>query len=57
MGFLMSIFTFVIICLTLAFVVYCTVIYVRDLKSGKDSFWKKTGRWLKNIIDVFFGAG
>jgi hypothetical protein len=57
MGFLMSTFTFIIISLTIALVVFCTVIYVRDLKGGKDSFWKKTGQWLKNIIDVLFGAG
>ncbi len=53
----MSTFSFVMICLTLMFLVYFTVLYARDLKSGKNSFWRKTGRWLKNIIDAFFGAG
>ena len=53
----MSTFTFVTICLALVFVVYCTVLYFRDLKSGKDSFMIKTGRWIKNVIDVLLGAG
>ena len=53
----MSTFTFITIALSIVVMIYCTVLYVRDLKDGKDSFIKKTGRWLKNVIDVFFGAG
>jgi hypothetical protein len=54
---MMSTFTFITICLTLVFFIYCTFTYIRDLKSGKDTFFTKTVRWFKNIIDVFFGAG
>jgi len=53
----MSNFTFITICLALGFVVYCTVMYVRDLRTGRDSLLRKTGRWLKNVIDSLFGAG
>jgi hypothetical protein len=53
----MSTFTFVTICLALGFVVYCTLLYVRDLRRGKDSFLRKTGRWIKNVIDSLFGMG
>lgn len=53
----MSIFTFVTICLALGFVIYCTILYLRDLQKGKDSFLRKTRRWIKNVIDSLFGIG
>ena len=46
-----------IICIILILIGYCTVLYIRDLKKGDDSFLKKTGRWIKNVIDVLFGLG
>lgn len=53
----MSMITFIAITITIIFLIYCTVLYFRDLKIGKDSFVTKTVRWIKNIIDVLFGAG
>jgi len=47
---LLIIFSIVII-----LVIYVTVLYVRDLRTGKDSFIKKTWRWIKDVIDVLFG--
>jgi cytochrome bd-type quinol oxidase subunit 1 len=47
----------VTLCIALGFVIYCTVLYVRDLKTGKNSWLKKTLRWIKNVIDVLFGIG
>jgi hypothetical protein len=53
----MSTLTFITICLGFGFAVYCTVLYVCDLRRGKDSFLRKTGRWIKNVIDCLFGLG
>jgi len=53
----MSNSTFIAVFFALGFVVYFTVIYVRDLGVGQDSLLRKTGRWLKNVIDSLFGAG
>ncbi len=53
----MSTLTFITISLSIIFVIYCTVLYFRDLKTGKDSFITKTGRWIKNVVDALFGAG
>jgi hypothetical protein len=52
-----SYLTFIAICLALAFVIYYTFVYVRELQTGGDSALRKTGRWLKNVIDSLFGAG
>jgi hypothetical protein len=53
----MSTFTFVTICLAFGFAIYCTFLYVRDLRREKDSFLRKIGRWIKNVIDSLFGMG
>jgi uncharacterized membrane protein len=57
MEFLMSNLTFISILLALGIVIYFTVVYARDLRTGRDSFARKTARWLKNVIDSLFGAG
>ncbi len=53
----MSTVSFLSISLAFCFIIYCTVLFYRDLKSGQNSIIKKIGRWLKNIIDVLFGLG
>jgi hypothetical protein len=53
----MSNSTFIAISFALGFVVYFTVMSVRDLRAGNDALLRETGRWLKNVIDSLFGAG
>ncbi len=53
----MSMVSFLSIILSFCFIIYCTVLFFRDLKSGQNSIVKKIGCWLKNIIDVLFGVG
>ena len=51
------IFTTTIIIFFIILLIYITVLYIGDLKTGKDKFIKKTFRWIKNIIDLMFGLG
>lgn len=53
----MSTLTFITICIGIVLTIYCSILYIRDLKKGDDSFFKKTVRWIKNVIDVLFGIG
>jgi hypothetical protein len=32
-------------------------LFVRDLRIGRDSFLRKLGRWIRNLIDTLFGLG
>ena len=48
---------FIKICLAFALTLYVTFLLIRDLRKGSDSFLRKVGRWIKNVIDVFFGIG
>jgi len=36
-------------------IIYCTVLYIKDLKKGKDSFIRKTGRWIRDLFDASCG--
>ncbi len=43
--------------LFLLVLIYVTVQYVRDLKTGQGSILRKTGRWLRDIFDTLSGLG
>lgn len=37
--------------------IFVTLTYIRDLKSGKDSFLRKTGRWVRDVFDTLTELG
>ena len=48
---------FLAACIALGFLIYVTIVFVRDLRTGSDSFPRNFGRWIKNVIDSLFGLG
>jgi hypothetical protein len=53
----MSTAAFLAICIAFGFSVYVTILFVRDLRTGRDSFLRKFRRWIRNLIDTLFGLG
>ncbi len=43
--------------LFLGLCVYYTVLFIRDLRNGEGSLLRKTGRWVRNLVDSLFGLG
>jgi hypothetical protein len=48
---------FLAICIALGFLIYVTLLFIRDLRTGSGSFLRKFGRCVKNVIDSLFGLG
>jgi hypothetical protein len=50
-------FDIILVFIALGFVFCWTAVYVWQLAKGRKGFWKKTFRWIKNVLDSLWGAG